>query len=54
MFDFATAVLPGITGYITAAMALVDPTTLIGGFVAVGLGGHIAIRLVRRVTRLAR
>jgi vancomycin resistance protein YoaR len=54
MFDFATAVLPGITGYITTAMGLVDPTTLIGGLVAVGLGGGVAVKLVKRVTRLAK
>lgn len=53
MFDFST-VTPQVLAVITAAMDLIDPTTLFGGIVTVALVGTLMVKLISRVRSLAR
>lgn len=53
MFDF-TAVSAAVVDVITAGLTIIDPTTLIGGTVAVAIVGALMVKLISRVRRLAR
>ena len=53
MYAFA-AVISATQTFMTAALGVIDPTTLIGGAVAVAIGGSLIFSLVRRFVRVAR
>jgi hypothetical protein len=54
MFDFATAITGEVTTFIQSGVALIDPTTLIGGAVALAVVGGLAVRFARRLVNIAR
>ena len=53
IFDF-TSVLTGTTSVIDGSLALVDPTTLIGGLVTVSIVSIVMVGAAKRVLRLVR
>jgi hypothetical protein len=53
IFDFAD-LLTALSAFVTGALALVTPTTLIGGLIAVALGGTVAVGLIRQMIGLVR
>lgn len=54
MYDFATAITAAVVGFIQDMLDLVDPTTFVGGAVAIAILGTLGIRFVGRLVRLAR
>lgn len=53
MYDFST-ILTAVSDFTDAALAIVDPSTLIGGAIAVGIGATLVVGVAARLMSLAR
>lgn len=51
MFDFTT-ITTAVIAFITAAMDIIDPTTLFGGLVTVSLSALVMVGVIKRVRGL--
>lgn len=51
MFDF-TAILAEVANWFTSALALVDPTTAMGGLLFAALASGVALRIIRGIRRV--